>query len=265
MTDQRKDPRFDKSLPPQRADFNRTQEEIIRQRLLLEQNSLSSRQKIKNKDLERRRILLRLAKWILPAAALILLGLIAAWPEVDRIIHSNKAAIAQLEHLKVESGTMLSATYRGLDAHSKPFMITADKAVQNSEDEIFLTNPAADTFSSDNTWLFLRADNGVYIQQTQYLDLYKDVMLYRNDGVIMRGPSADIALKSNIVTSENWVHAEGPFGILDAQGYFMAQHEGFSQFKGPSRLILNDEHIAPPPPSIAHPIEDEGLPHAAAP
>lgn len=238
-----------------RSDFNNTPEEIEKRRRLLEANRLAPRKLLRTRDIERRRYILKWAKWVLPASALVLLSSIAIWPEVDRAIHSNKAAIAQLEHLKVESGTMLYAVYRGLDAHLKPYMITADKAQQNTTDIIDLTNPIADTFSSQETWLMISAKHGIYVQSTQSLDLYQDVMLYRNDGVIMRGTTADIALKSDIIASDNWVHAEGPFGILDAQGYFIAQHDGLAQFRGPSRLVLNNEHIAPPPPAYALPVE----------
>ena len=52
---------------------------------------------------------------------------------------------------------------------------------------------------------------------------------------------ADVALKSSVVTGNNWIHAEGPFGILDAQTYFLDLHAGIAQFKGPGRLVLNDD------------------------
>ena len=44
------------------------------------------------------------------------------------------------------------------------------------------------------------------------------------------------------VASNDWVHAQGPFGVLDAQGDFLSQRDGIAQFRGPGRLILNDDH-----------------------
>ena len=40
-------------------------------------------------------------------------------------------------------------------------------------------------------------------------------------------------------TSADRVHAEGPFGSLDAQGFAVTDHGAVVQFTGPGRLVLN--------------------------
>jgi lipopolysaccharide export system protein LptC len=179
--------------------------------------------------LARRRTLLRWAKWVLPGTALLLLSSIAVWPEVDRLINANSAAIREISKVKIESGNLVGATYRGVDEHDRPFMVTSDSAHQTNPERMDLTNPAADILTQGGDWILVRSEKGVYMQHADILDLTGEVTLYRDDGLMMRSPVA-----------------EGPFGVLDAKGYLVSQHEGVAQFRGPGRLILNDDRGSHP-------------------
>ncbi len=214
-------------------------------------------------ELARRRRLLRWTKWALPAGALLLLGSIAAWPEIDRTLNSARLGISQAGRVRVESGHMLGARYRGLDTHDRPFTITASEALQAAPnradpatpagDRVNLNAPIADTINDGGSWVQIDAGKGVYLQHGQQLDLSQHVTLYRDDGIMMTGPVADLDIKRGIVASNDWVHAEGPFGQLDAQNYLMSQRDGIAQFGGPGRLVLNDDHIARAPAAGAVP------------
>jgi len=230
--------------PPQRDDFSRTSDEARRQREAFGAAVRANRTVPDEANLARRRQMLRWAKWVLPGCALLLLVSIAAWPEIDHIINANRTALTQEARLHIQSGNMTGASYRGLDAHQRPYMITTDTALQVDAERINLVAPVADTFVSGNGWVMVTGDEGVYMQHAQTLELTGNVTLYRNDGIIMYGPIADIDLKRGVIASDKWVHSEGPFGVLDAQGYFMGQHEGIAQFRGPGRLILNDDSSA---------------------
>ncbi|GBQ29921.1 LPS export ABC transporter periplasmic protein LptC [Gluconacetobacter azotocaptans] len=240
-------PPDDERIAPQRSDFARSAADMARQRSALHRQPAKARHMPDPATLARRRKLVRWAKWALPATALALLGSIAAWPAIDRLMNAQRSALQEMESLHVESGNMLGATYRGLDDHGRPYMITAEQAQQVSPDRINLTRPTADSLMSGSDWIMIGADDGVYMQREQLLDLTHDVVLYRADGAILNGPIADMNLKEGIVASDQWVHAEGPFGVLDAQGFLLSQHEGIGQFRGPGRLILNDDAHAHPP------------------
>lgn len=220
---------------------------------MLHQDASRLRRVLRPGDIARRQRMVRWAKWALPAAALLLLGSIAAWPAIDRLVNMQRGALREMESLRVTSGNMLGAVYRGLDDHDRPFMITADQAQQVTPDRINLTRPAADTLTQGGDWMMVSATLGVYLQHEQLLDLTQDVALYREDGVIMTGVTADMDLRQGIIASDQWVHAEGPFGMLDAQGVLLSQHEGIAQFRGPGRLILNDDAHAGPAASSSHP------------
>ncbi|CAK7192952.1 hypothetical protein COMNV_01162 [Commensalibacter sp. Nvir] len=197
----------------------------------------------KPEEIRRRKQLIKYTKWILPLLALILLGSIATWPEIDRFINTNKEVLKQLARIKIESGTMIGAVFHGVDDHNSPYTITSNKVIQNSSNNnlILLTHPKADLLLQNNDWVEVSADTGVYAQHEQNLDLKGNVVLYRNDGLFMYSNISTISLKYSVVAADNWIHAEGPFGQLDAQAYFMDIHEGVAQFKGPGKLILNDD------------------------
>ncbi len=194
----------------------------------------------------RRHVLLLWTKWLLPIGALLLLGLIAAWPEINRSMNAGRAAYRQVAAISLDTGKMLGARYHGLDAHGRPYMITADEARQAEPDRIDLVRPVADSLTQSGTWLLIRAPRGVYMPHEQILDLFDHVSLYRDDGTLMTGRTAVMDVRRGIVLSDDWVHAEGPFGVLDAQGELMSQHDGVAQFRGPARMILNDDHVAHP-------------------
>ena len=230
-------------------------------------------------EIARRRRLLRWTKWTLPAGALLLLGSIAAWPEIDRSLNAARLGISQAGKVRIESGHMMGARYRGLDTHDRPFTITAQEALQAPQatreagsdpnapagDRVNLTAPVADTLGDGGSWVQISADKGVYLQHGQQLDLSRDVTLYRDDGIMMTGPVADLDLTRGVVASSDWVHAEGPFGQLDAQSYLMSQREGIAQFRGPGRLVLNDDHIARPPAASPVPASGSNQGPAAGP
>lgn len=225
---------------PQRDDFSRP-EETTRLRRAILATATVRRAPPDASHLARRSALLRRAKWILPALALALLASIAIWPEMDRLINSNKTTLKELAKVKIESGNLVGVTYRGVDEHNRPFMITADNVRQGHDSKLNLTNPQADILTSGGTWLLAHAQHGIYMQHAQILDLTGDVTLYRNDGLMMLSPVADIDIRRGIIVSNTWVRAEGPFGTLDANGYLLSQHDGIAQFRGPGRLILNDD------------------------
>lgn len=225
---------------PQREDFARDPARLAAIREAIQERA-HSRPVPSAADLARRRSLLDAAKWVLPGLALLLLGSIAVWPELSRLMNENRAALREMARTKVESGNMEGAVYRGVDTHGRPYMITARLTHQIGPDRVDLTDPEADIFLGASGWADIRADHGVYMQHEQTLNLWGHVVLYRDDGTLMNGTTADLDLKRSVVASDDGVHAEGPFGILDAQGYFLDQHAGILQFTGPQRVIRNDD------------------------
>ena len=65
------------------------------------------------------------------------------------------------------------------------------------------------------------------------------MVLYRDDGTVMRTQSAAVDVRQGAATSDEMTHAEGPFGVLDAQGFTLMDKGASIQFHGPAKLVLN--------------------------
>jgi lipopolysaccharide export system protein LptC len=186
--------------------------------------------------LARRRLFITLTTWLLPAAALALLATIAAWPEFDRVREQARVA---MQRSSTGGATLTDARYHGVDEKGRPYTVTAATAQQDGPNRINLTMPKADIILGDGTWLMVQSKRGVYLQQTNQLDLSRDVTMYRDDGTTVTTATASIDLKAGAAASSDPTHAEGPFGTLDSQGFTLTDKGTAIQFAGPAHLVLN--------------------------
>ena len=186
----------------------------------------------------RRRVLITLTKWLLPLAAVGLLATVALWPELDRTAEQTRVSFRRFS-AEVEGGRLVEARYHGVDEKGRPYTLTAATARQGSPERVDLTMPKGDMTLEDGTWMMLNAKLGTYMQKTRQLDLWQDVTLYRDDGTTLTTASASIDLADGAAAGSEPVHAEGPFGVLDAQGFTVVDKGAAIQFSGPAHLVLN--------------------------
>lgn len=198
------------------------------------------------RHLARRHIAITLTKFVLPLLALALLASIAVWPEFDR---AKEQALLSFRHLsgEIEGAQLIDARYHGIDEKGRPYTLTAATAQQAGPERINLTIPKGDVTLQDGTWLMLQAKQGVFIQHTNLLDLSHEVILYRDDGTTLTTASASIDMKNGAAAGAEPVHAEGPFGVLDAQGFTLLDKGSNIQFAGPAHLVLNGASSAASP------------------
>jgi lipopolysaccharide export system protein LptC len=55
----------------------------------------------------------------------------------------------------------------------------------------------------------------------------------------MHTESTSIDVKAGAAAGSQAVHAEGPFGVLDAQGFVVMDKGAAIDFSGPAHLVLN--------------------------
>ncbi len=186
---------------------------------------------------QRRRALIRVAKYVLPVVALALLSSIAMWPEIERNIENSRVAWHALSALS--NGQMVNLRYHGMDGRDRPYTVSAETALRADPERLNLVNPIGDVSMPNGSWLELRAKKGVFIQHINELDLEDNVTLYRADGTTMTSATATMNLKQGAATSNDYTHAEGPFGTLDAEGFTLVDKGAVIQFRGPAKLVLN--------------------------
>ncbi len=186
-----------------------------------------------------RRVSVTLTKLGLPLLAVALLGSIAIWPELARIKEQGRVTFRRVFAVEPDTGRMRAPHYRGVDERGRPYTLTADWANQSGPSRIELDVPKGDLITESGSWVMVQSLEGVYIQREGRLDLSKDVVFYRDDGTVMRTQTAAVDVKQGAAASNDQTHAEGPFGVLDAQGFTLVDKGSTIQFQGPARLIIN--------------------------
>ncbi len=187
--------------------------------------------------LARRRQMITLAKWSLPAMALLLLCTIAVWPEVQRIEAGARTAARIASD--VAAARLTDAYYHSVDQHGRPYTLSASIAQQDGPEQINLTLPKGDITLENGSWIMVKAKQGVFMQHSNLLDLSHDVTLYRDDGTTLVTASASMDLNRGAGSGSEPVHAEGPFGTLEAQGFTLTDKGALIEFTGPAKLVLN--------------------------
>jgi lipopolysaccharide export system protein LptC len=190
----------------------------------------------------RRRRAVRIAKYGLPLVALALLSSIAVWPELSRTLANGRVTWHRLAMVVAGSGEIVAPRYHGLDERGRPYMVSADTAERAGPERLNLTRPRGDVTLASGTWIQVQAKQGVFMQHLDELDLQGDVTLYRQDGTTMTSRTATIDVKQGAATSDEYTHAEGPFGVLDAEGFTLVDKGGLIQFHGPAKLVMNASH-----------------------
>ncbi len=184
----------------------------------------------------RRRRRIGLAKLVLPALAACLLASVALWPEISG--NGPLGAAALRGQPPTPSGEIVDARYRGIDEAGRRFTLTAATATQAGANRVDLVNPKGDIGAPSGPWFFGEARTGVLDRATRQLDLAGHVMLYRSDGTILTTSAVTVDFANNVAVGNTRVHAQGPFGTLDAQGFSATDGGQVVRFTGPGRLVL---------------------------
>jgi lipopolysaccharide export system protein LptC len=176
-------------------------------------------------------------KRLLPLVALVLLTMVVLWPEYQKEQYVHVFA----HGIEPVSGQLTDVRYSGVDVQDRPYTVTAATARQANADRIDLVEPKADTITESGTWVMVQSRQGSYGQRSGQLDLFGNVMLYREDGLTLVTEAATMDFKAGVASGTQQVHVEGPFGTLDAQGFSVDNTGRVVQFAGPGRLVLNGE------------------------
>ncbi|MFZ6762063.1 LPS export ABC transporter periplasmic protein LptC [Roseomonas sp. KE0001] len=191
------------------------------------------------RSLARRRILVRLARWLLPLAALALLAAVALWPEFEGAEDRGRLAFRRAAQTSAEAMRISNARYQGLDEQNRPYNVTADTAVQQEQTELIdLTRPRADLLMNDGAWVLLESREGRYDKARNMLDLNGDVTLWHDDGSTLRTAAATIDIGAGSAAGDRPVAAQGPFGTLVSEGFRLRDRGQVVLFTGQARAVL---------------------------
>ena len=182
---------------------------------------------------------------------------------------SNDVEQAFLEDFKDVSATaeelrMANPRFAGTDNDGKPFEITASSAIQNTKikDVVTLDKPRAVQGQNDESTV-VTADKGVYRSDTNILELEDDVTLEHSVGAdtfVFNSPSATVAIKDELVTTDAGVGGKGSDGsTLTAERMKAYNSEGRVVLEGNVRMRIYPKKNAPAPEGKTDPTEKPAL------
>ena len=180
-------------------------------------------------------------RYILPMGALILLGLVVAWPLFTGREEGFRISFSDAPGLD-GSLRMVNARYLGVDNKNQPYTVTAAEATQSEPNSplINLRNISADLLLEENRgqWLALTADGGQYQKDWRLLDLAGDVSIFSDQGHEFHTERAHIDLGARKADGNLPISGQGPLGLLDAGNFLFDDMNKKMLFGGGVKMTI---------------------------
>jgi lipopolysaccharide export system protein LptC len=180
-----------------------------------------------------------LMKFGLPAAALAILALAVAWPDLTRSTHLP-IAVTEPRVGEDDSLRMANPRYTGADEHNRPYTITADAATVDRLDRrrVNLRNLQADMTLEDQRWISVLAPGGVYQQDRQQLTLAGPIEVFSDEGYQLQATTARLDILAGTAESDDPVEAHGPLGAITAAKFRLDRKTQRLEFGGGVKLVI---------------------------
>lgn len=177
----------------------------------------------------------------LPVMALLVVMAGLIWPLIssDGGFRLGKAPVAPSDGAYM---SMNNPQITGNDAKGRNFNLTALSARQQTAESsvLDLKSPKGDITLSTGNWVSLTADTGKFDQKQRQLDVAGNVQLFHDDGYQMTTEEAHIDLKQGSASGDKPVHAQGPQGVVDAEGFRVTGFGERIEFTGKTNVTLYD-------------------------
>lgn len=181
----------------------------------------------------------RMLRLALPLVAVVMIGLVMAWPQVEDAVEP----IAEQTSVPSTIGKneLVNPKFESRDEKGQPYTITAERAIQSARDPsvILLETPKADITMANGRWMSGEAEQGAYRQDTEKLLLKGKVRLFHDEGYELRTEKLQVDMQGRTAWSDQAVYAQGPAGTLEATGMQADSLNNRLIFTGPLKLVLN--------------------------
>jgi lipopolysaccharide export system protein LptC len=206
----------------------------------------------------RRSRLIDVLRILLPVLALILVGLVMAWPQ----IMPGPAGITvptfvpgdgdQPDRLRMDS-----PRYVGQTSRNRPYEVTARSASLDplAASIVHLDRPAADIALGEDGDVRLMALNGTYDRDTEKLVLDGGIEVVTSSGYRFVTPSARVNLAQGRVQGWQPIEGAGPTGRLWANRFEISEAGDVLRFNGRVKVTVlpQAESETPDEPAAARP------------
>jgi lipopolysaccharide export system protein LptC len=198
-----------------------------------------------------------LLKVALPAIGASLLLMVVAWPRIAPLF--DRFRLAAIDLHEARELRMINPRYAGTDREGHPVVITAavGRQLPQRDDVMSLDQPVAHVQSHSGTTIIITSDSGVYQTQTQFLDMFGNVTVTREDGSTFVTNSARLDGANDAAEGHEPVEGHGPQGDIAAQGFQLIDKGDIVIFTGQSTLLLKgtkQQAQGPAPAAVPVPV-----------
>jgi lipopolysaccharide export system protein LptC len=190
-------------------------------------------------QMARRRFAVAWTKRLLPALALVLLGAVVFWPEIEGNEDRSRVSFRRTIQPRAEALRVVNPRYQGVDELNRPFTVTARVGQQEGATEILnLEEPRGDITMSDGAWIYVQSRTGRYDKPAGKLDLAGDVTIYHDNGTMLLTQEAKVEMEAGTAEGDTPVAAQGGFGTLTAEGFRIRDGGAVVVFTGRAHAVL---------------------------
>ena len=161
-----------------------------------------------------------LMKRILALGAFLTIAAVLAFFFVQRMPRQFEMSYERMGRIKNDL-TMMKPRLAGTDSKGNPYVITADRGVQDAHDpkKATLRNIEADITLDKGNWINARAHAGVVDMTSGQLELYNGIDVFTANGYELHSNSASANMKQSIIHGHETVTGHGPDGTLKADEF----------------------------------------------
>ena len=184
----------------------------------------------------------RVLRYVLPAIALLLIGLVVAWPQ---LMGSGAGLIApMLAPGQIDGADVMrmhNPRYVGRTSNAEPFEVTAASAHLDptQPNRIHLDQLAADIATAGTRQVRLLAVSGIYDRDAEDVNLTGGIELTTSDGYRFETPSAFLKLDRGRVVGQEPIAGSGPSGTIAAERFEFRDGGDVLRFNGRVRVTLH--------------------------
>ncbi|MBN9412338.1 MAG: LPS export ABC transporter periplasmic protein LptC [Candidatus Paracaedimonas acanthamoebae] len=173
-------------------------------------------------------------------AVIILMGVtLIAWPQIEKFLNSIESqGDNSFKHLAVQN-RIQQPRMHSYDKDRRPFNIDAQSAEQVSSEKIGLEQPFSKHILHNGIEIEINGDQGIFHQNTKFLNYEKNVKLKTSSGYEFTTDSASIDTNGKSIEGSKPIVGKGPSSEIVAQGFKIENEGNKIHFIGKSTLILN--------------------------
>jgi lipopolysaccharide export system protein LptC len=181
-----------------------------------------------------------LMKRVLSLGAFLVIAAVLAFFFIQRQPRQLSMSYEKLGRIENDLA-MVKPKLTGTDAKGNPFVITADMAVQDSQNakKASLKNLEADLVLNKSGWINARAKTGMVDMAVGRLELSGGIDLFTDTGYELHSQSASMNLKQSEVHGHEPVTGRGPDGTFRADKFHADRNTNLLTLTGNVRVTFH--------------------------